>query len=84
MDAVSPTDFNEGIDRLAAESFNEGVETICESIMDTFRRIALCDPAVPRTFTAADVIRILKPVKAGAMLMLAAVPPCGKEVKGGN
>lgn len=58
--------FTTQIRNLCGESYNKGAKEACKSLIDAFREIALSDGPEPRTFTARQVIEILKAFKKGA------------------
>lgn len=58
--------FTAQIRNLCGEAFNKGAKDVCKALIDAFREIALSDGVEPRTFTARQVIEILKDFKKGA------------------
>ncbi len=78
MTPGNPIDFDKEIQKMASDSFNKGVGIICDSLIDTFKGIAIRDPAIPQEFTALQVINIMKGVRAQVVMNMPEPKVVGK------
>lgn len=58
--------FKAEINDLAVKSYNEGAMAMAKSIRSAFRTVAMADTAIPRMFTARQVIIIIQDIMKGA------------------
>lgn len=61
-EATAVKDFDANMHKLARESFDQGVDFITKALIDTFRGMAFRDGAMPRVYTAVDVVKALKAI----------------------
>jgi hypothetical protein len=57
---MTDEEFINRIKKLQAESYLKGIKDMCKPLIRTFREIALADGAFLTTFTAVQIIEILK------------------------
>ena len=57
--------FKTEITNLAGKSYNQGAKAMGKSIIEAFRAVAMADTVIPTTFTAPQVIGIIKDILKG-------------------